>query len=302
MNRVATIPMQRNLSEAIQRSQQKLSATQLQLANGKKALDYASLGTETVRHLSARTMVARHEAHSTVSKRLTTTLAIYDANLTAVDTAVGELRNEVLAAVGTRQSTGLQEAIEQAFHQFRSSMNADEAGLPLFAGSRTDERPFKPAQLSDTIGLDPADAFSNDKIKASGRVSDGIDVDYGMLADEVGTDLFMAFRKLAEAGPIGDILTEAQVTALQDSLETIDGGLRQLRAASADNGRKQQQVETLGTRATDRTILLQGLISENEDADLGQVAVELAQQQTTLRASFSVFSQLSTMTLSEYLR
>jgi flagellar hook-associated protein 3 FlgL len=112
----------------------------------------------------------------------------------------------------------------------------------------------------------------------------------------------MAFRKLAEAGPIGDILTEAQVTALQDSLETIDGGLRQLRAASADNGRKQQQVETLGTRATDRTILLQGLISENEDADLGQVAVELAQQQTTLRASFSVFSQLSTMTLSEYLR
>jgi flagellar hook-associated protein 3 FlgL len=302
MNRVATIPMQRNLSEAIQRSQQKLSATQLQLANGKKALDYASLGTETVRHLSARTMVARHEAHSTVSKRLGTTLAIYDANLTGVDTAVGDLRTEILTAFGMRQSAGLQDAIEQAFHQFRSAMNADEAGLPLFAGSRTDELPFKPAKLSDTIGLDPADAFSNDKIKASGRVADGIDIDYGLLADEVGTDLFMAFRKLAEVGPIGDIPTDAQMTALEEAVDMLDVGLRQMRAVSADNGRKQAQVETLGTRATDRTILLKGLISENEDADLGQVAVDLAQQQTTLRASFSVFSQLSTMTLSEYLR
>ena len=59
MTRVATIPLQRTLSGAIQRSQQALSASQLQLNTGKKAHDYAGLGTDAVRVLSARAMLAQ---------------------------------------------------------------------------------------------------------------------------------------------------------------------------------------------------------------------------------------------------
>ena len=58
MTRVATVPLQQVMSGAIQRSQEKLAITQQQLASGKKATNFADLGTETVRNLSAGGMMA----------------------------------------------------------------------------------------------------------------------------------------------------------------------------------------------------------------------------------------------------
>ncbi len=302
MSRVATIPVQRTLSDAIQRNQQKLATSQIQLATGKKATDYASLGTEAVRTLSARTMIERHEAHASVAKRLGTTLSIQDANLSGIDTATSDLRQSLLTAIGTGRSAGLQEMIEGAFAQFRSALNASEGGAPLFAGSRIEAEPFKPESLADTIGVAPADAFSNDEIRASARVAEGLDVQYGIVASEVGTEIFSAFRTLAEAGTIGDEPTAAQMAALKDAVVGLDAGLKSLRDVNAENGRKQVQVETLGTRVTDRSLLFRELISENEDADLGEVAIELAQHKTALEASYSIFSQLSKLSLVNFLR
>lgn len=302
MTRVATIPIQRNLSEAIQLNQQKLAKSQIQIATGKKVNDYAGLGTESVRTLSARTLIERHEAHADVAKRVSTTLELQDANLGGIQSAVADLRQSIFTALGTGRSAGLQEMIEGAFSQFRSSLNASEGGSPLFAGSRTEAPPFKPETLADTVGVAPADAFGNDTIRGAARVADGLDVQYGIVASEVGTDIFSAFRTLAEAGTIGDIPTAAQTAALEQAIGEFQNGLKALGAVNAENGRKQAQVETLGTRAEGRTLLLKELVSGNEDADLGQVAIELAHQQTALQASYSIFAQLSKLSLASYLR
>lgn len=301
MNRIATIPGQRTLFSAINKSQQKLSDSQVQMATGKKAQDLAALGAETIRNLSARTLVARQEAHGAVANRLQTTLAIYDANLNGVEESMSSLRGEMLKAVGTGQTAGLQGAIEEAFQRFRYGMNADEGGLPLFAGSQTEVPPFKPSTLAETAGLATSAAFGNDKVKASARVADGLNVQYGMVADEVGGTLFEAFRTLAEAGTIGDTPSAAQLTALNDAVGKINDGLRTLRTANAENGRRQAQVETLGTRAEERSLILKELISKNEDADLAQVAAELTQRRTALEASYTVFAQLSSLSLVKYL-
>ena len=68
MNRVATIPLQRTMADAIQRAQQKLATTQTTLATGKKAQDYASLGTEAVRTMSAHSMLAKHLLYNGMKK------------------------------------------------------------------------------------------------------------------------------------------------------------------------------------------------------------------------------------------
>jgi hypothetical protein len=82
----------------------------------------------------------------------------------------------------------------------------------------------------------------------------------------------------------------------------IDAGLSSLRGVNAENGRKQAQADGLGARASDRVNLLQGVISGYEDADLGQIATDLAQQKSVLQASYSVFSQLSGLSLVNYLK
>lgn len=301
MTRVATVPLQHSLSNAIQRSQQKLAAAQLQLNTDKKAPDYASLGTQAVRNLSAHSLVAREDAHSAVANQLGTTLSLYDANISGLDTLGGDLSQRILAAIGTGDSPGLQDAVNAAFDTFRSTLNASQGGVPLFGGSQTTP-PFTPKTLADTVGLDPAAAFTNDDVRASARVGDHLDVRYGVTASDLGSDMLAAFRTLAEAGTIGVKPTPAQTDALKTAMNQIKTALGGVRTVNAENGRKQAQLETLATRADQRSLVYKDIISRNEDADLGQVAIDLAQQKTVLQASYSVFSQLSGLSLINFLR
>ena len=302
MSRVATIPLQRTMSAAIQHSQQLLAATQQQLATGKKANDYASLGTEAVRNLSTHSLRARQDAYAGVSSRIGTTLTLNDANIGAIDTSAMSLKQDLLTAIGTGTGDGVNASITAAFNQFRAALNASSGDGSLFGGSRTDGPPFVPATLAATIGVPASAAFANDAVKASARLSDNVDVEYGVTASDIGSSLYTAFQTLAGAGTIGNPPTPAQFNILSQAAAQIDTGLTDLRGVNAENGRKQAQVETLGTRATDHAILLQGIIAGNEDADLGQVAIDLAQQKTMLQASYSVFSQLSGLSLASYLR
>lgn len=301
MTRVATIPLQRTMSQAIQRSQEKLAVTQQRLASGKKATDFASLGTETVRNLSAHSLLARQDAQSTVSKRVGTTLSLYQGHLESMESAVGGLKTDILNVIGTGDAAGLQEAIETAFAQFRTSLNSSEGGVPLFGGAQTDGNPFAPDSLAAVATTSADDAFKDDGVRASARVADGVDVTYGITAASVGKDLYAAFQTLAQAGTIGSKPTDAQLDALKQAIGQLGTGISSLQAVNADNGRKQNQVETLTSRGEDRSLLLQGVIESNEDADLGQVAIDLAQQKTMLQASYSVFSQLSDLSLVSYL-
>jgi flagellar hook-associated protein 3 FlgL len=110
------------------------------------------------------------------------------------------------------------------------------------------------------------------------------------------------FRTLADAGPFTGALTPAQHAALKAAGTALDDVMTGVRALNAENGHRQAKAETLATRADERANLFKGIISANEDADLGQIAMDLSQQKTMLQASYSVFSQLSSLSLVDYLR
>lgn len=301
MSRVATIPLQRTMASAISIAQEKLAVTQKQLSTGKKASDFASLGTEAVRNLSAHSLLEQQKAQSAVAKRVGTTMSLYQGHIEGIQSTATNLRQQIMTAIGTGQSSGLQEAIESSFAQMRASLNASEGGTPLFAGSQTDQAPFSVNSLADAATTPASQAFHDDNVLASARVGDGVDVTYGVSASSIGTGLYDAFRTLAQAGTIGSTITDAQKTALKEAIAKLNGGLDQVNSVNADNGRKQNQVDDLSKRGEDRSLLLQKVIEDNEDADLGQVAVDLAQQKTVLEASYSVFSQLSSLSLVKYL-
>lgn len=301
MIRVATIPLQRTMADAIQRAQRELAVTQTSLSTGKKAQTYAALGTEAVRTISAHSLLSRQEAQALVSKHVATTLSIYDAHVTRVDTVMTDLRTQLVTAIGVDDSDGLEETIRGAFDEFRSNLNAVEGGVALFAGSRSEVLPFAPETLEDTLLTPASDAFRNDDIRAGAYLTEGRQVTYGITASDVGEGLYEAFRTLAGAGAIGGRLTAAQKTSLRQAVEQIDAGMAPLRSVNAENGRRQNRVETLGERSEQRSLLLKDIIASNEDADLGQVAVDLAQQRATLEASYSVFAQIAGLNLTKFL-
>ena len=299
-SRVATIPLQRTMASAIQRAQGELAITQTRLSTGKKAANFSDLGTEALRNLSAHSMLARQQAHTAVAKGVGTTLALYQSNIEAIQTAAEDMKQTIVTAIGTGETAGVQEQIQTSFDQFRTSLNASESGLPLFGGSQTGS-PFLPQTLADAGTTDPAHAFGDDDVRTTARVAEGIDINYGIGATAIGGALYTAFRTLSQAGSIGENPSSTQLDALKQAVAQIDTGLASVRTANAENGRRQSQVDTLAARGEQRSILLSGVIEGNEDADLGQVAIDLAQQKTVLQASYSVFAQLSSLSLASYL-
>jgi flagellar hook-associated protein 3 FlgL len=302
MTRIATIPLQQAQAAGIARATGKLNDVITKLSSGKKAPDLAGLGSDAVRSLSTRNMLARQEAQGKAASQLGTTLSLYATNIGAIDESVTSLRTALLTAAGTGDGTGVQGAIAGAFQQVRNALNASDGEVALFAGSQTQGTPFKPVTLADTVGATTATAFADDGVRASARVGDAIDVTYGVSARELGGDLLQAFRTLAEAGDIGSTPTAAQQAAMQSAAEQIQKALSGVRSIDGENGRKQALLESLGTRAAERSTLLKGVIADAEDADYAQLSTELDQQQQVLKASYSVFSQVSKLSLTDYIR
>lgn len=299
--RVATIPLQQTTAISIQRAQQKLSVTQAQLSTGKKAPDLAALGSEAVRTLSAHSLLAKQEAHAQTATRLGTTLSLYETSITAIENGSMELGNRLSLAVGTGEAAGLDEAISAAFDQFRSMLNTSEGGLPLFGGGISGA-PYIPSKIGDLVGTAAADHFVDGEAIARARVGDGLDLNYGITASELGLEMTDIYRRLVEAGPFGERLTDAQKTTLTDIKVQLDDAVGGIRRLNAENGRRLAQTDTLIDRANERALVLKDVISRNEDADLAQVAMDLAMHKTTLEASYSVFTQLNELSLLNYMR
>lgn len=299
--RVATIPLQQTSALSIQRAQQKLAVTQAQLSTGKKAPDLAALGSEAVRTLSAHTLLAKQEAHSQTATRLGTTLTLYETSITAIENGSMDLGTRLATAVGTGESAGLGEAISAAFDQFRAMLNTTEGGLPLFGGGIATS-PVTATSIDALVGTTPADHFEDGDAIARARVGDGLDLNYGITASEIGLGMTDIYRQLVEAGPFGDRLTDAQKTALTSIKIQLDDAVAGIRTVNAENGRRLAQTDTLIDRADERALVLKDIISRNEDADLAQVAMDLAMHKTTLEASYSVFTQLNELSLLNYMR
>ena len=165
--RVATIPFQQTMRSALQKSQQALVTTQQRLATGKQVADLAGLGTDAVRTLSTRSLLAAQEGQAKTARQIGNTLALYDANIGQVDTAASDLRASLITAIGNGKAPGLQQNAEAAFAQVRSALNSNSEGKALFGGSQVDGPPFLPAMLAATAGMTPASAFANDDVRGS---------------------------------------------------------------------------------------------------------------------------------------
>ena len=302
MTRVATLPMQNMMTKAMSRNQQALAESNLQLETQKKSPDYAGLGSATARALSARTMLAQQQAQSTVAKRVDTTLGFYEASLGIIDDSVGTMKKRLLDAIGTGDSPDLASVINTAFQNVRNALNTNEAGVPIFGGGHTDADPFQPKTLDDLLALaDSGDAFVNDDVRTTARLGDNVDVTYGIGASDIGTGLVDAFKTLAGLMPFGTKLTDAQVDGIKQAMGQIDKGLSDLRSVNSRNGDMQNQVQAMADRADARANLLESVVSDVEDADMGQVAIDISARTAVLNASYGAFGQLTKLSLLNFL-
>ncbi len=301
MTRVATSTSYEMSLASILNRQTHLAQLSQQLTSGKIAQDYAGLGQTATLQVSNRSLMSREQAYVDTASRTAATLAHYDHHLSRIGAAAAQLRDSVAQALAADHAIGLGEAAAGAFATLRAALNADEAGIALFAGGQLDGRAFTPDSLSDLVALPISDAaFGNDAVRARTRVADDQELVFGLLASEIGSEFADALKLLAAGTPTG-ALDDAARSQLQAVLTRLDSAGSQVQAVQALNGQRAARVDEWQAQASARATYLETVVSDIEDANPAETIARLRQEQTALEASYQAFSSLSQLSLLKFL-
>ena len=162
----------------------------------------------------------------------------------------GKLMSEQVEAIAQGQAFALDELLEESFSAIVSAMNTNIGGVHVFSGGRSDVPPVTGSQISDLLAAaSVSDLFQNDQLRPSAKIGQSTLMEYGLLADEVGQEVFQVFKNIAafSAGPSGPLsgqLNTVQTNFLKAELANMDTALDSLRVLVARNGTRQNSVDS----------------------------------------------------------
>ncbi len=307
MTRIASFGQQSLLIQNTLRNQERLFRTQQQVTTGKKANSFRELSPDVQAALSARRSRSATRTFLETVKSVRQTVDFYDVQLSAVSDAAERLQDAIRTAIAQEDARGLISQLDQSFSSIVSALNTRINGVFIFGGSNTDQAPVNVTSLGDLQALASAsDAFDNNSDKQKAVVAEGIELTYGVVADEVADKVMASIKAIADfdagaGGPLNGPLTAAQRSFLESELANLDAAIADVRAKQVENGLNANRLKDIQEQHEDAFNFLEGLVGELEDVNMAEAISRLNQNQVALEASFRAISTLSRLTLLNFL-
>jgi len=308
VDRVATASQTAYFLAQIERAGSQLDKTQTQIASAKNATTYAGFGDKTQVLTASIAANARNSAYTNATTFASTQVDMQNTQLNSLSDLAAQLKKAVSNAVANNDATGLMEQVSSIFDQATSILNSKDAnGDYIYSGGKTDTAPVSVNSLSQLAALPSvSNAFTNGDFKKSVQVADGVNVQYGVTASDVGTGLMQALQSIAQfnAGGSGNFatsLSQAQSTFLTGAITTATTVDSDLNAQVASNGFVANRLTDAQTQQTSMTTLYKGFVSNIQDTNMADAATQLSLNQTQLQAALQVTAGLHKLTLLNYL-
>ncbi len=309
IDRVSTASQMQSLLTQVATANEKLSQAQNQVASGKVATDYAGLGDKTAVIESARAAIARADSYKANTQLAVNQVDLQDTQISTLAGLAGDLRQSVSNALATGDASNLMIKAQSIFDSASQILNSKDAnGNYLFGGEHDNTPPFTPQTLSDLQALAAtSDGFSDGTLKKNVMVGDGVSVQIGVLASDIGTDLMDLLKTIKTfdagvTGNFGTVLTDTQQTFLTSCLGTAESATAGVNNVAAANGYVFNRLQDATTRQDSLSTLYTGFVSDLEDVDMSQAILRLNQNQVALQAALQVTSQLNQISLLNYLK
>lgn len=308
MQAVPTLSFTNRARADIARITSELSDLQRQTASGRKAEDLQGLGSGATRTLTAASLLNLDRGRIAQAQEIDARLGIQGATLSQAAESVNTLASAVRNAAITGDGGFLGPELEFAFAGLTSAMNQTYNGQSLFAGERVDTPPVKAKSLNDLIGVSyPEDLFNEGVRRQTLDLGENNTVELADKASEISWKAYEAMRDLkgmldAAGGRLPNPLPAADVNKLLTLADALAAGGSDIRGAEGRNGLVQGRVEDTVGRLERRSLVLEQDISLQTSSDLAEVALRLNALQTQYQATAQTFSQLSRLTLLEFLR
>jgi len=307
MTRVSSFGHNQSMINSLLANQARLMQTQEQISSGNKADSYSGLGRDISPLLGAKTVKSQTDTYLDTTNRVLDKLSFNDLYLGNIYDQTSALRDTMLSGLSNEEFASFDETLQQTFNTVVNTLNTNMGGAYIFGGTRTDAKPVTVDSLADLAALPTVDdAFQNSQVKPSATVDNGVSVEYGMLADDVGREVMASLKRLAEfqAGPDGPLdgpLTAAQRTFVESELDNIKSAMEDITSSQVENGIRTNKMTELRDRHESSNVVLDTFISNIEDVDMATAVTQLQQGQVALQASLNVLSRVSQMSLLDYI-
>jgi len=310
--RVSTSQVFRNGVESMQRGQQDLSRTQLQLGSGKRILSPADDPSGAVKSLQLASAANKVEQYERNSLSLQQRLRSSETVVSSVVDGLQRVRELVLQGNNGSQTNETRAMIAGEIRQwldelFQLANTRDANGEYLFAGVNSLTKPFIRADDGDVV-------YQGDTGQREIQISAVRTVPLGDSGQQVFLDipnaegapqsLFDTYTRIAVAleTPVSDAATRADLNASMDrALVDLDGALGHLLEIRTGLGSRMKTVETQSRINEDQLLQVRTALSEIQDLDYAEAISRFNLQQTALQAAQQTFVQVQRLSLFNFL-
>jgi len=307
MTRVSSFGNQQVMLTSLLNNQSRVFKDQMQITTGKKEETYKGFASEVSTLLGAKTVFGQTKGFIQAANHVDRFLRTNDIQLEAMVNNAQNVRDTMLDVIAQEQAFGLDELLEESFSSMVSALNTSIGGVQVFSGGRTDVEPVTGKTISDLVAAaSSADLFQNDQRRPSAKIGQNTFMEYGLLADEVGEEVFQVFKNIADfsagpSGPLSGQLDATQISFLKSELANMDTALDNLRVLVARNGTRQNSVDSFISEHKNQEAFLEVFISDIEDVNVAEAISRLNNDRVALEASFKITSQLTGLSLLDFI-
>ncbi len=293
MLRVTEGSTSRGALVGLQASAGRLSALQQQLSSGRQITRPSDNPTGTVSALQFRAQLKQLSQYQASATDALGWLTTVDSAYSSISGQLQQVRTLVVQGMNTGTgSASSNEALAQQVDQARSSLlslaNASYLGRPVFGGT-----------TAGSVAFDSSGNYVGDNGTVSRTVGPNTTVDL----NTPGTTGF---------GPNGNNLFDL-LSTISNDLRTNPSGLgadltaldaRQLAITSDQSlaGAKYQRIQGVQTSSNANTIQLKSQLSDLQDIDLADMAVQVSTANAAYQAALATTAKVSQISLLDFLR
>ncbi|QXE00964.1 flagellar hook-associated protein FlgL [Terribacillus sp. DMT04] len=266
-----------------------------QLSSGKKITKPSDDPVVATKGMSYRTEVRDVEQYKRNLSEAQTWIDNSDSALGNATSALQRIRElAVQASNGTYdegQRGNIAQEVDQLKEQLASIANTQVNGKYIFNGSATDT---KPVVINDD-GSSTVDFNTN---AVSLTLSKGVEVKMNADGDAAfGEKLFDDLESFSTA-----LRSDGSDEDLDQYIGALDENIDNLINERADLGARMNRMDLVASRLDDQELSATKLMSDNEDADMEEVIMNLTSQEAVHRAAMSAGARIIQPTLMDFLR
>lgn len=278
--------------------QEKISTTSQQASTGKKVMTPQDDPVGSAKLLEAKQAISMNGQFADNRNALKYTIGIANVALDGVQDVMQSMNEQIVSLGNATLSSSNRQSIaitikSQLDHLVSLSNTKDAAGHYIFSGYK-----------SDTASIDATTyVYGGDANNAVIQVDSSTQLGLGVNANTIFSTGFLAQVKTSIDVLSNAASTDAQIaTAITDLSTNFSASQITVNASQVTLGTSENRLTSMDSIGSERALAYKDAVSSLEDVDYNKVLSDLARQQLQLQVAQKTFTQISNLSIFNYIK